>query len=165
MQSIKDSFYIALRDRLAALNPARVVTIQNLTRPAIVVLENEIAAAAGLEPDVFYLRWGAAHAVDGAEFGKRPLLRLDCAIEYFVEGSDTVSFQDRGRALAKSDAELLAICAPARTALKDFTQTPPADLAAWIFWTRPQLAAIEAEGRVLQRTAALAVFAFSEVDC
>jgi hypothetical protein len=26
MQNTKDSFYIALRDRLAALNPARVIT-------------------------------------------------------------------------------------------------------------------------------------------
>ena len=41
MQSAKDSFYIALRGRLAALNPQRAVFLDGATRPAIVVCENE----------------------------------------------------------------------------------------------------------------------------
>ena len=41
MQSAKDSFYSALRDRLAVVNPGRSVTLQGVARPAIFVAENE----------------------------------------------------------------------------------------------------------------------------
>ncbi len=37
MQAAKDSFYMALRARLAALNPARSMVMDGLTVPAIVV--------------------------------------------------------------------------------------------------------------------------------
>ena len=40
MQAAKDSFYMALRERLAALNPARTMVIDGVTVPAIVVREN-----------------------------------------------------------------------------------------------------------------------------
>jgi hypothetical protein len=50
MQGAKDSFYMALRSRLAVLNPARTMVIDGVTVPAIVVREN-------LEP-----RFGEAQA-------------------------------------------------------------------------------------------------------
>jgi len=55
MQNIKDSFFIAIRDRLATLNPQRTVLVQGVSRPAILVIENEISAAAPREANVFYL--------------------------------------------------------------------------------------------------------------
>ena len=40
MQFAKDSFFLALQQRLAALNPARTVTLNGATVPAILVVEN-----------------------------------------------------------------------------------------------------------------------------
>src|SRR5262245_18496790 len=119
MQNIKDSFYLALRDRLATLVPARIVTIQNIARPAVVVIENETPDQQPLQPNAFYLTFGQVELIDSA-----PLVKLGCKITYWVEGTDTLSYQDRGRALAGSDEELLAIVLPANAALKDCSQSP-----------------------------------------
>ena len=70
MQSAKDSFYVALRDRLAALNPQRTVFLNGVTRPAVIVVENEYITAAGPLPEAFYLGWGTAQPV--APMRKRP---------------------------------------------------------------------------------------------
>ncbi len=40
MQFAKDSFFLALQSRLAGLNPARTVTINGATVPAVLVVEN-----------------------------------------------------------------------------------------------------------------------------
>jgi len=53
MQNTKDSFFIAVRDRLAILNPSRVVLIQGVSRPAILVTENELTAAAPKQANAF----------------------------------------------------------------------------------------------------------------
>ena len=158
MQNIKDTFYIALRDRLAALNPARVVTLQNVTRPAIVVAENEAPDAQPLLPDTFYLFWRESQALSAT-----PLRKLRCEIVYWVEGSENISYQDRGRALGLSDEELLAICTPPRTALKDHTQSPAVALGGNIFWSTPEFAAPKIEGRKLIRSMFIDVFAAVEV--
>ena len=55
MQFTKDTFYITLRNRLAALNPARVITLNGLTRPAVVVAENEAVIPVKPLPDAFYI--------------------------------------------------------------------------------------------------------------
>ncbi len=47
MQFAKDSFYIALRDRLAVLNPARTVYLDGVTRPAVIVAENQPSTPSG----------------------------------------------------------------------------------------------------------------------
>ena len=75
MQNIKDSFFIAIRDRLAALNPQRTVTIQGGSRPAILVIENEISAAACLrglltDPDP-RIRLEASKALIGLKAGDK----------------------------------------------------------------------------------------------
>jgi hypothetical protein len=164
MQNIKDSFFIAIRDRLATLNPQRTVSIQGASRPAIVVIENEISAAAPREADVFYLHWGLSAAASGTERLERPLIKINCEVFYLTLGSDDLSSQDRGRALAALDRELLSITIPARSALKDFTQSPAQDLGSTVFWTRPVLGEIVQDGRRLMRTAKLDAFSFAEVN-
>ena len=72
MQFAKDSFYIALRDRLAVVNPARTVAINGTVRPAVLVAENEPVSAASLLPNVFQVTWMAAQAVPGEDAAKRP---------------------------------------------------------------------------------------------
>lgn len=157
LQALKDSFYIALRDRLAALNPGRVVTVQGVVRPAVVVRENEIVDAAANVPDTFYIEFGAI-ALDTLS----PLVSVRATIHYAVEGSDALAYQDRGRALAGSDAELLAICAPGRAPLKDYMQSPAVALGGTLFWSAPALGEVNAEGHRLGRKATLTIFAFAE---
>ena len=56
MQNAKDSFYMALRTRLAALNPERTILLRGAVRPGILVEEAE-APFASCPSDVFVLRW------------------------------------------------------------------------------------------------------------
>src|SRR5436309_11047642 len=79
MQFAKDSFYMALRERLASLNPQRTVTLNGATRPAVVVAENELVIPVEPLPDAFYIEWGAAQAV---ETGTRTLIAMDCMISH-----------------------------------------------------------------------------------
>ncbi len=137
MQSAKDSFYMALQARLAALNPARTVTMNGVTRPAVIVLENELLSSAELMADAFYIEWGQAALVD-RQAGSRALVKLACAISYFSSGTCD-STVDRGRMLATLDIELFRICEPPSTAKCDFSQAPTVDLGTCVFWTRPQL--------------------------
>lgn len=104
MQNAKDSFYEALRVRLAALNPERTIIVRGITRPGIAVDENEIASVADT-PDCFHLNWtGMKVCASGA----LPLVTLECELRYATEGSSTSGGMDRGRALAAMDGELCA---------------------------------------------------------
>ena len=163
MQTTKDSLFIALRDRLAALAPERIVTVLGNSRPAILVSENELADAAPPLPDAFYLRWGAATPASGTERLELPLLKLTCEITYWTQGTNDLNSQDRGRALAALDELLLAITLPPRAALKNHSQSPDVDLGANIFWTRPIFTAPKEDGGNLSRTAAIEVFTHAEV--
>jgi hypothetical protein len=37
MQNARDTFYVALRDRLAAVNPARTMVVRSVVRPGLLV--------------------------------------------------------------------------------------------------------------------------------
>ena len=164
MQSAKDSFYVALRDRLAALNPARVVYLDGANRPAVIVAENQTPGSLVPFDNAFYLRWGAARAIAGTQHAPRPLLSLDCVIAYRTSGTEDNSFADRGRTLAALDGELLAIASPGATAKQDFSQAPILDLGTNVLWGRPRLGDLEVVGSELRRAAALTIFFFPEVD-
>jgi len=56
MQNAKDSFYMALRARLTAINPQRTILLRGAVRPGILVEEAE-APFSQLPGDVFVLRW------------------------------------------------------------------------------------------------------------
>src|SRR5580692_1250420 len=53
MQFAKDSFFLALQQRLAGLNPARTVTVNGATVPAVLVAENLPPASAEPLPNAF----------------------------------------------------------------------------------------------------------------
>ena len=55
MQNAKDTFYELLRERLAVLNPERTIVVRGVSRPGVLVDENELQASAAL-PDCFHLR-------------------------------------------------------------------------------------------------------------
>ena len=77
MQFAKDSFFLALQQRLAGLNPARTVTVNGATVPAVLVAENLPPASAEPLPNAFYIEWGSAGVVDG-HAGDAALMSLEC---------------------------------------------------------------------------------------
>lgn len=135
MQFAKDSFFLALQERLAALNPARTVTVNGTTIPAIVVVENLPPSAAEPQANAFYIEWGAANVMDG-HAGNAALMSLECAISYYTLGT-VASMVDRGRVLGQLDDELLGICQPPNTEKMDYTQSPSADSGTKVFWNQP----------------------------
>jgi hypothetical protein len=135
MQFAKDSFFLALQQRLAGLNPARTVTINGATAPAVVVVENLPPSWAEPQPNTFYIEWGAAAVVEG-HAGNGALMSLECVISYYTLGT-VASMVDRGRVLGQLDDELLGICQPPNTEKMDYTQAPAADLGTKVFWSQP----------------------------
>ena len=166
MQAAKDSFYMALRERLAALNPGRVISVDGVERPAMIVRENMEPQYAAAQSGAYFIDWGEVRIAEST----RPVLGLDCHIWYAAEGS-TQSGVDRGRMLAQMDEELLSICAPPYTGMRDYQQSPSVDLGCGVFWTTPELrhtpekgasARLErsAEAARLERWATLRVYFF-----
>lgn len=134
MQAAKDSFYMALRERLAALNPARTMVIDGVTVPAIVVRENLEPRFGEAQTGAFYLDFGDTLIAEST----RPMLGVDCRIWYASEGSGGTGV-DRGRMLAEMDTELLRICDPPHTGIRDYSQVPSTDLGSGVFWTTSEL--------------------------
>lgn len=164
MQNAKDTFYVTLQNRLAALNPARTVVIRGVSRPGIVVDENEFATAAVLT-DVFHLRWTALQLES-----EGPLARvtLECSIQYATDGLAGNGGMDRGRLLATMDAELaIALgAAPHRAPKMNYALagagTAPATMQTNLFWADPAFGAVTTVGERLERTATVQVIAYQE---
>ena len=168
MQPTKDSFYIALRDRLVVVNPSRTVTLDGATRPAIAVVENEPPTGAPPLCDTFYVHWGDVQA---AKLGAGSLRALNCTITYITQGTTENANLDRGRELASLDTDLLSICSPPRAAKCDYSSGSAAPLGTTIFWTEPvlnlapsQKTARGATGGYIGREAHLTVFFYPEVS-
>src|SRR5207248_434350 len=136
MQFTKDTFYVTLRDRLASLNPLRTISLNGVTRPAVVVAENEMVIPVKPQPDAFYIEWGSATPVP-QQIGDRGIYALECVLSYHTFGS-VESGVDRGRSLAALDSELLGICQPGAAPKFDYTQTPATDMGSSIVWSTPQ---------------------------
>jgi len=145
MQFAKDSFFLALQGRLAALNPARTVTVNGTTVPAVIVVENLPPSYAEPQPNAFYIEWGASDVLSG-NAGSGALMSLNVVISYYSFGS-VASMVDRGRLLAQLDDELLSICQPANTEKRDYTQSPSADLGTRVFWSQPAFTEGKGSGR------------------
>jgi hypothetical protein len=180
MQFAKDTFFVTLRDRLAALNPERTIVLDGQSRPAIVSPENEAVtevdpSVAGLEialpvsqrnaiPEAFYLQWGAVRAPENFQSSLRPLMALDCRITFSSGGASGGAGNDRGRVLNSLTRELLQICTPPFAEKRDHTQSPAVDLGTRIVWTRPRFSVPQSQGALLQAIATLIVFFTPEMD-
>ena len=160
MQATKDSFYIALRDRLVAIDPGRTVTLDGATRPAIAVLENEPANSGPPLCDTFYLHWGKSRLAGPAA---RNLMAIDCTISYCTGGSEQNNGQDRGRDLTSLDSDLLAMCSPPHAAKCDYSTGSPEPLGTTIFWTEPVVNAAKSAPAYAGHEAAVTVFFYPEV--
>lgn len=144
MQFAKDSFFLALQQRLAGVNPARTITINGTTVPAVLAAENLPPASAEPQPNAFYIEWGTAAVIDG-HAGNAALMSLDCVISYYTLGT-VPSMVDRGRVLGQLDNELLSICQPASTQKYDYTQSPSVDMGTSVFWNQPTFTQATASG-------------------
>ena len=157
MQFAKDSFYIALRDRLAVVNPARTVTVEGVVRPAVLVGENE-GPVRDLE-NVFVLTWGEAGFVGNGT----KLMKMTCAIDYATTGASG-SGGDRGRVLGTLDGELQQCTQPPRARQTDYTVIPPKSLGTVMFWTDLEFGPPRDEAGRIARTAKTTVYFYSEVE-
>ncbi len=158
MQNAKDSFYIALRNRLTLINPARVITLRAIERPGVMVEDAE-AHQAQLANDVFVLRWTEASTDSQLPAA---LAEMTCEILYATNGSEQNSGLDRGRSLVAMDKELLAMLIPLQTPKMNYTQTPAVLMQTFVFWTEPNFSPIDTLRDRLSRTATVKVFAFEE---
>ena len=158
MQYAKDSFYMALRSRLADLNPSRTILIRGAIRPGIVVEEAE-APFSQIPADVFVLRWPGA-GID-MDLGST-LIAVECEIFYQTMGSQIFGGLDRGRMLSEMDSELLTLLAPFRTAKVNYSVTPPVAMLTQVFWEEPVFGPLVPQKETLSRSVKVRVYSYLE---
>lgn len=158
MQNAKDSFYLALRSRLASINPDRTVLVRGSLRPAILLEEAEAPSAQPL-PDVFVLRWlGLRAEMDLSS----TTIATECEISYCTSGTQAFGGLDRGRRLTEMDHELLAILQPSSTPKVNYSAQPPSAMQTRVFWDEPALTVISSQRDRLSRSARLMVYSYEE---
>ena len=160
MQATKGSFYLTLRDRLVQADPGRTITVDGITRPAIVVVENDKPSVTARQHDAFYLEWGEARAVRPAI---STLMAMTCSVSYASAGTEQNGGLDRGRVLGGLESELLGLCSPAVTRKNDYTSGNPVDLGSNIFWSQPVFRAAKADTGCVAREASITVYFYPEV--
>jgi hypothetical protein len=166
MQNARDTFYVTLRDRLAAVNPGRTMVLRGVTRPGVLVEENELASA-DQPADVFCLRWTGL-SVD-AQAGL-PLATMTCEIRYATDGDAGNGGMDRGRLLAGMDAELVAAvsAAPQHTVKMNYVAAAggsgvaPVAMGTNVFWGDAAFEDVVVTDERLQRVATVKVFGYQE---
>ena len=163
MQNARDTFYVTLRDRLAALNPARTMVLRGVTRPGVLVEENELTSA--FQPvNAFCLRWTGL-SVDAQ--GALPLVTMTCEIHYATDGDSGNGGMDRGRLLSAMDGELVAAVSgtPQNVPKMNYAggsgsgSTPT---ATNVFWGDAVFGAEAVNGERLERVATVEVFSYQE---
>lgn len=158
MQNAKDSFYMALRTRLALIKPERTVLLRGSVRPGILVEEAE-APFSQLPSDVFLLRWLGL----GAEFElASTLMAAECEILYQTCGTQSFGGLDRGRSLSAMDEELIAMLQPFNTPKLNFIAQPPAAMLTQVFWDEPTFAPTNILRDRVSRSAKLMVYSYQE---
>ena len=164
MQNAKDSFYELLRGRLAALNPERTIVVRGVTRPGVLVDENELQASA-LLPDCFHLQWVSA-SVDALR--AMPLVTMGCEIGYATAGTAVNGGLDRGRALGAMDGELLAAVqqSPQNTGKNSYTGLAaagaPVAMGSRVWWGDVVFGPVKVDRDRVTRTATVTVMSYQE---
>ena len=158
MQNAKDSFYMALRSRLAAINPERTILLRGAVRPGVLVEEAE-APFSQLPNDVYVLRWPGL----GVEVELCMAMAAEqCEIIYQTCGTQSYGGLDRGRALSAMDEEVVAILQPYFTPKLNYTDTPAAPMLTNVFWGEPCFSPITTQRDSVGRTAKVTVYSYQE---
>ncbi len=158
MQNAQNTFYIALRNRLAALNPNRTIYLRGVTRPGILVESNELVTAMA-PPNVFVLRW---QGLRSDPYLAEVMVQMECEIEYSTEGTEANLGMDRGSMLTEMDAELNALLQPASTQKMNYSASPATAMETQVFWTEATFGPVAVKRDRLQRTAKIYVFSYEE---
>ena len=158
MQNAKDSFYMALRTQLAAINAERTILLRGAVRPGILAEEAE-APFSQLPNDVFVLRWLGL----GVDFNLgSTMVAEQCEVIYQSCGTQSFGGLDRGRSLSEMDEELTAMVQPFWTPKLNYTATPPAAMLTNVFWDEPGFGPIVAQRDQLSRSAKMMVYSYQE---
>jgi hypothetical protein len=158
MQNAKDSFYVALRTRLVAANPARTILLRGAVRPGILVEEAE-GPFAQLPADVFVVRWmGLAVNQDLASV----LVAAECELLYSTLGTQSFGGLDRGRVLSAMDEELVSILTPFWTPKLNYTAQPATAMLTNVFWDEPVFGPVTVVRDRLSRVARVVVYSYEE---
>lgn len=158
MQNAQDTFYIALRDRLTAINPNRTISLRGNTRPGILVEGNEIVMAQA-PSDIFVLRWTSLSI---HRLLPSVMLQMQCEITYMTEGTMANLGLDRHAMLTRMDTELASILDPPNTPKESYAQVPATPMETRIFWSEPTFQPMETERDRLSRTVSVFVFSYEE---
>ena len=164
MQNAKDTFYEMLRSRIAAANPERTIVLRGVTRPGVLVEENEFVSAVTVA-DCFRLRWIDASV--NAE-NALPVATLTCEVLYETAGTAGNVGMDRGRLLTQMDAELAAALNawPQKTAKQNYaalaTGGSAAAMSTNIWWSDVVLGPLVVKGDRFARTAKVTVMSCEE---
>jgi hypothetical protein len=158
MQNSKDSFYIALRTRLAVIDPERTILLRGTERPGIVLEEAE-APFPQLPNDVFVLRWTGL----GTDVNlPATMIAEECEVIYQSCGTQAFGGLDRGRAITAMDAELLALLSPYSTPKFNYMTPTPTAMLTEVFWDEPVFGPLTSQRDRLSRTAKVMVYSYQE---
>lgn len=158
MQNAKDSFYLALRTRLAAINPERTVLLRGVLRPGILVEEAE-APSAQLPMDAFVVRWlGLGIDVELSA----AMVAEECEILYSTCGTQAFGGLDRGRMLSAMDAEIIAMLQPFNTSKFNYSVQPAVPMQTQIFWDEPTFTPINVQRDRLSRSVRVMLYSYQE---
>jgi hypothetical protein len=164
MQNAKDTFYVMLQSRLAALNPARTIVVRGVLRPGVLVTENELASAS-VPVNAFRLEWTGLSVNYGDSLA---LVAMECTIRYATDGNAGNGGMDRGRLLAGMDAELATVlgAAPQAVAKMNYSAAgagaTPVLMSTNVFWSAPSFGIATAVDERIERAASIQVFAYQE---
>ena len=149
---------MALRTRLATVNPDRTTLLRGAVRPGILVEEAE-APFSQFPNDVFVLRWlGLGADLDLAS----TLIAEECEITYQTCGTQSFGGLDRGRSLSAMDEELVAMLQPFYAPKMNYTVQPPAAMPTQIFWDEPGFTPTVSQRDRLSRSAKVMVYSYQE---
>lgn len=149
---------MALRARLAAINPQRTILVRGTVRPGVLVEEAE-APFSQLPTDVFVLRWlGLSLDVDLCAI----MAAAECEIAYQTCGTQSFGGLDRGRLLSQMDSELTTMLSPYCTPKLNYAMTPPGAMLTQVFWGDPAIAPIAVQRDRLSRSAKVTVYSYQE---
>lgn len=164
MQNAKDTFYELLRSRIVASNPERTIVLRGVTRPGVLVEENELVSTV-MTPDCFRLRWVDAR-VDSAN--AMAIATLTCEVLYETAGTAGNAGMDRGRLLTEMDAELVgAINSAPQMVIKQSyaalaTGGSAAAMTTNIWWSDLVLGPLVVKADRIARTAKVTVMSCEE---
>jgi hypothetical protein len=164
LQNAKDTFYEVLRSRIAVANPERTIVVRGVTRPGVLVEENELVSTV-TAPDCFRLRWLDA-TVDAAN--SMPTAMLTCEVMYETAGTPGNGGLDRGRALAAMDEELVGALngAPQHATKQDYAAVANGGnataMSTNIWWSDVVLGPLVVKADRIARTAKVTVMSCEE---